>query len=126
VEDGKAKLLVARYMEAFIKPAYERYDEEGRRNMPWCWYKVEHDVVDWTFDANDISSIDVPLDKKVYCHDERGGAVYEATYGDIYDLIIALEPWEEVDIEVFDDGFEWTVAFTHECQAITHGVRVKK
>jgi hypothetical protein len=33
-------------------------------------------------------------------------------------LVAALEPWEDVDMEVFDEGFDWTVAITHERELI--------
>ncbi|MDR1852972.1 MAG: hypothetical protein LBR21_10075 [Propionibacteriaceae bacterium] len=125
VEKEKANSLMARYMETFIKPSYKPWNERYNcLELPWIYYKVDTKVLDWFIPEN-INSIDLPFDRVVYCHNEREKIVYETTYREVYNLLMSLEPWDEIDVELFDDSFSWTVAFTHEMEAILFGVDLK-
>jgi hypothetical protein len=40
------------------------------------------------------------------------------------DVVAGLEPWEEVDLEIFDNSLAWTIAITHEGEVIFYGVGI--
>jgi hypothetical protein len=111
--------LMERYYKKFIKPDYENWNTEFNcRNLPWCYYKEERKV----YDTTEIYRVPISPTMIVYCHDEQKRILYQTTFIDVYNLVINLEPWEEVDIEVFNDEMEWTIAITHEDCFILVGI----
>jgi hypothetical protein len=121
VEAEKASVIMDQYMSTFIKSDYTPWNKEYNcMNLPWCHYKVDIK----TLDISNLSELDISSEKNVYCHDEQQKKLYQTDFKSVLDLVIALEPWEEIDVEIFDDSFDWTVAITHEGEVIFHGVDV--
>ena len=48
--------------------------------------------------------------------------MYTAKFKEIVDYINRLEPWEEIDAEIFDDLLRWYICVTHEDFCITYGL----
>jgi hypothetical protein len=121
VETEKGTEVMRQYMTHFIKPDYSPWNKEyDCPNLPWCYFKVNVEI----FDVRDILKMNVPSEKMVYCHDERQKILYQATFKNVCDQISGLEPWEEVDLEIFDDRLNWTIAVTHEGEALVYGVEI--
>ena len=119
IESRRAKEILARYMLSFIKSDYTPWNQEFNcRNLPWCFFKVNIK----TLDIDDIGKINIPFNDVVYCHDERQKVLYQTTFKRIYEFVLSLEPWEEVDLEIFNNSMQWTLAITHEGELITYGV----
>jgi hypothetical protein len=121
VESERAKEILGQYMAKFIKPDYTPWNMEYNcPDLPWCHFKVGIN----TLDISNIPNVNIPSDKIVYCHDEKQKELYQTKYKNVFDLIKRLEPWEEVDIEIFDDSMDWTMAITHEGEIILYGVEI--
>lgn len=106
-----ANLIMERYMRTLNK-------EYDCPNLPWCYFKV--DVK--TLDISNILKLNINLYKIVYCYDEQQKKLYQTKFNNILDIVNNLEPWDEIDLEIFDDILDWTVAITHEREVIFYGV----
>ena len=68
------------------------------------------------------------MDKRVPMYNTGGKVnwcslnIYHVTFGEIRRLVAKLEPWEEIDAEIFDDSFVWFVAITHEDIVLLYGL----
>ena len=115
-----ANELITKYKDKYIRSNYEPWSSgKNCKNLPWCYYKEPGIKI---FDIDDLAQINIPFEKVVYCHDEEDEIMYQTTYGEILKMINNLEPWEGVDIEIFDESLDWTIAITHEEEVITYGV----
>ena len=53
--------------------------------------------------------------KTLFLYDEREKVLRQTKWTEILGFISQLEPWEEnIDFLLFDEGFEWFAAITHE------------
>ena len=113
-----ANEIMAQYRSKFINPDYEQWNSRFNcKNLPWCNYKEYK-----TYDTDEIYRVPIVHDTIVYCHDERKGILYQTTFHEVYNLVINLEPWDEIDIEVFCDNMDWSIAVTHEDYMILCGI----
>ena len=51
--------------------------------------------------------------------------MYLSDFENLRSFIINLEPWDEVDAEIFDDSMEWVIAVTHEDLSIVLGLTIE-
>ena len=110
--------IMAQYRSKFIKPDYEQWNSRFNcKNLPWCYYKEYK-----TYDTDEIYKAPIAPDTIVYCHDEHQGILYQTTFVEVYNLVINLEPWDEIDIEIFSEDMDWTIAVTHEDYMILCGI----
>ena len=116
-----AREIMERYRRKFLLSDFNQFNSEFNcKNLPWCYYSVDIK----TYDTGELHKVPIKSDAVVYCNDERKEIMYKTTFGKVYDFVANLEPWDEVDLEVFDDKMEWTVAITHEDYIILHGIDI--
>jgi hypothetical protein len=53
-----------------------------------------------------------------YIYVERNRELFSGSIQVIFDFLEQQEPWEETDIIVFDESYDWFIAFTHEDEII--------
>ena len=117
-----ANELITQYRDKYIKSSYKPWCSSiNCKNLPWCYYEELGIKI---FGLDDLPKINIPLEKAVYCHDEVDDIMYQTTFGEVLKMITNLEPWEGVDIEIFDESLDWTIAITHEEEVITYGVEI--
>jgi len=115
-----AQEIMERYRRKFLRPDFEQFNAAFNcKNLPWCYYKDSK-----VYDTGELYKVPIAPDTIVYCHDERKEIMYHTTFREVYNFVIKLEPWDEVDLEVFDDEMEWTVAITHEDCIILCGLDI--
>lgn len=61
----------------------------------------------------DMEFMDIPVQNLLF-YLERQKRLYETNLQVIIELINGLEPWEEIDAEIFDISMSWVVPVTHE------------
>lgn len=72
--------------------------------------------------TEDLESIAFDRKKKCYFYSERHREMYQVTFAEVCRLVAELEPWEDIDAEVFDDSYEWLIAITHEDVTLLYGL----
>lgn len=111
IEPNIAHEIMSQYCVKYFKSEYKQlYTNINNNILPWIYYSVDITILD--LDA--ISTVGIDPDTCVYSHDERQKKLFSTTCRRAYDLITSLEPWKEVDLELFDGSMGWTVAITHE------------
>lgn len=121
IDAKESKEILKQYTAKFINSKYTVWnDKYNCPNLPWCYFKGETKMLD----IDNISAVNIHSDEIVYCHDERQKILYQTTYEKIYNFIVCLEPWQEVDIELFNETLDWTMAVTHEGEIILSGVKI--
>ena len=48
--------------------------------------------------------------------------MYSVPYVQVCELVASLEPWEEIDVEIFDNSYEWFIAITHDNVTMIYGI----
>ena len=61
-----------------------------------------------------VGELKIPDNKRVYFYNERNKRLYWTTFKEVCDYVDSLEPWEEIDAYVFEQGMDWILAVTHE------------
>ena len=112
-----------RVLEQLIKNVVKKnfcfFDELNRRNLLWCHFIKKNDKA---FPTEELVNIKLPKDHDVYFYRERVEELYKPNFGEICEYVIQLEPWEEVDAEIFDESMKWVIAITHEDISLVFGL----
>lgn len=117
VDNAEAERLLQCFQEKFVLQGFDP-DNKSRSWLLWCNLNcAPRKILTEDFDR-------IPFDskKEVYFYDERSLNIYHVTFGEIRRLVAKLEPWEEIDAEIFDDSFVWFVAITHEDIVLLYGL----
>lgn len=57
-----------------------------------------------------------------YFFSERVEELYKTNFGEIGEYVNQLEPWEEIDAEIFDESMKWVIVITHEDISLIFGL----
>jgi hypothetical protein len=68
-----------------------------------------------------LRTLEVPNPDNVYLYHERLGEMYETDLDSVYSYLEQLEPWEDVDLILFDNSFTWYICVTHNDSVILYG-----
>lgn len=108
-------------METFKKKfVVSDYDPESQKVSRLLWCNLSCEVR--TMPLDELKSVRLAPDTRVYCYNERSREMCDTTFGQICKFISELEPWEETDIDIFDLSFKWFIAITHEDFLIVYGL----
>ena len=66
----------------------------------------------------ELNAMDSKTLECIYIYVERNREIFSGSIQVIFDYLEQQEPWEETDIIVFDESYEWFIAFTHEDELI--------
>ena len=117
IEYDIADGLLSDFKKKFVISDYDP-DNQKRSWLLWCNLSCEAAAIP----IENFQSI--PLDKNstVYFYNERLNEMYEAVFSEICKYIENLEPWEEIDAEIFDLSYEWFISVTHEDFLLLYGL----
>ena len=113
------KRVLDQLIENYVKKDFCFFDGSKRRNLLWCHFLKRYDAA---FPTEELANIKLPKDHDVFFYSERVEELYKTSFGEIYDYVIQLEPWEEIDAEIFDTSFEWFISVTHEDFLLLYGL----
>lgn len=116
--DGKeSDLLMDNFKRRFVVAEYDLKEQKGCRLL-WANLNCKGELLC----VDEFARIPIEAGAEVYFYNEREKKTYRASFAEIVDYIGRLEPWEEIDAEIFDDSFRWFICVTHEDFCITYGL----
>lgn len=116
--DEKNK-LIEEFKRKFVSGDYDPKNQKKSRLL-WCNLACGGE----TIPTEKFENISVDGGAAVYFYSERDRKLYGAAFSEIADFIKNLEPWEEIDAEIFDQSFTWFIAVTHEDFCIVYGRKI--
>ena len=87
----------------------------------WCNFLEEYKV----YSTEELFQSQLKINVPVYFYSERTRELFLTNFEDVHNYVNSLEPWDEVDAEVFDESLEWIIAVTHEDVSMVGGLRVE-
>ena len=119
LDHERATALLEKFKDAFVIPDYEQAIlQKSRSKLIWCNLLS----VPRTIPTEELQKLPLSPDTKVYYYGERDNEMVETSFAEICAFVDELEPWEEIDSEVFDDTFGWFIAITHEDISLVQGL----
>lgn len=117
INSKETNLLLNNFKKRFVIPEYDPENQKVCRLL-WANLSCEGALVP----TGEFEKIPVERSAEVYFYSEREKKMYSAKFKEIVDHINGLEPWEEIDAEIFDDSLRWYICVTHEDFCITYGL----
>ena len=109
--------LLEKFKGKFITADY------NPKNQKKCWLLWANLVCKAKLiSTEDFESIPLAREKKVYFYSDRDRQMFRVPFAEVCELVAGMEPWEEVDAEIFDDSYKWMIAITHEEETLVYGV----
>lgn len=119
IESKRVDTLLEKFKEKFVVPDYDQIILQGNRSkLLWCNLSSDPQSIL----TEDVNSLSISPDQKVYYYGERDNEMYETSFSEVCAFVNELEPWDEIDSEIFDDTFSWYIAITHEDISLVHGL----
>ena len=109
INSKESNLLLDNFKRRFV--VYE-YDPKNQKVCRLIWANLNCKGV--VLPTDEFEKIPIVSSAEVYFYSERDKK--------IVDYINRLEPWEEIDAEIFDDLLRWYICVTHEDFCITYGL----
>lgn len=78
--------------------------------------------VDRILNVEHIRSIHFPEINNIYVYHERLKELYQTNYSSVCEYVEQLEPWEDVDLLIFNQSYKWFIAITHNDIILYHGL----
>lgn len=101
IEGDKKELIISSFQQTFLMNPFNGL----------MWNNFKYNATCLAFE--DIGLLGIPTQNLLF-YLERQKRLYETDLQVIIELISGLEPWEEIDAEIFDVSMSWVVAVTHE------------
>ena len=117
INSKESNLLLDNFKRRFV--VYE-YDPKKQKVCRLIWANLNCKGV--VLPTDEFEKIPIVSSAEVYFYSERDKKMYTAKFKEIVDYINRLEPWEEIDAEIFDDLLRWYICVTHEDFCITYGL----
>lgn len=116
---GKEKnKLINEFKRNFVRSDYDR---NNQKISPLLWCNLACSIE--TIPTEEFRNTSVDPNAEVYFYNERENKIYSTVFSETVDFIKKLEPWEDIDAEIFDKSFAWLIAVTHEDFCIIYGLK---
>jgi hypothetical protein len=119
IDSNKSSVVISRFKSIYVKSDYSCLNENGSKNLMWANYKPHEMRV---IPIEEFKNINLPQNAYVFYYDERDEKLIHTTFFEICNLIDSLEPWDEIDAEIFDETMKWVITVTHEDFCFVHGL----
>lgn len=115
------QIILNRLINKFVKNDYTfRNPKTGGIRLIWCNFSKEYKI----YPTDKLFQTQLKFDAPVYFYNERTQEMFFTDFEDIYNFVNNLEPWDEIDAEIFDESLEWVIAVTHEDVSFVSGLSV--
>lgn len=119
MEGKKADTLLKEFKKKFATEDYNHNIlQVNRSKLIWCNLLPGFQVIS----TEDVQCLQIQSRQKVYYYGERDNEMFETTFSEVCNFVKELEPWDEIDSEIFDDSFTWFIAITHEDISLVYGI----
>lgn len=116
------KSILDKFISKFLNGDYTFINPKtGGINLMWCNFSREYKI----YTTDKLFQTKLKFDSQVYFYNERTKEIFFTDFDDIYNCVNNLEPWDEVDAEIFDESLEWVIAVTHEDVSFVSGLNVE-
>lgn len=115
--------ILDKFINTFVKNDYTfRISSTGGggRKLMWCHFKEECKV----FSTEQLFQSQLQIVSPLFFYSERTEELFLTDFEDVCNFINNLEPWDEVDAEIFDENLEWVIAVTHEDVSMVSGLKI--
>lgn len=109
--------VIEEFKRSFLRSDYDPNNQKISRLL-WCNLSCGGE----TIPTEEFENISVDRNAEVYFYSERDNKLYSAVFSKTVDFIKKLDPWEDIDAEIFDKSFSWFIAVTHEDFCIIYGL----
>lgn len=120
ISGSEKNKLIEEFKRNFVNTDYDPSNQKISRLL-WCNLSCG----DETIPTEKFENISVERNANVYFYSERDDTLYSTVFSETIDFIKNLEPWEDIDAEIFDKSFTWFIAVTHEDFCIVFGAAGK-
>ena len=122
VEDSQAKeIILGKLIDKFVNSDYTfKNPVTGGIRLIWCNFRNECKV----YSTEELFQSQLKIDGNVYFYNERTQELFLCDFRTVQSYVNNLEPWDEIDAEIFDYNLEWIIAVTHEDVSMVYGVDV--
>ena len=117
INGGEKNKLIEEFKRSFVST---NYDPNNQKISPLLWCNLA--CSGETIPTEEFENISVDRNAEVYFYSERDDKLYITLFSETVDFIKKLEPWKDIDAEIFDKSFAWFIAVTHEDFCILYGV----
>lgn len=117
INSGEKNKLIENFKRSFVRMDYDPSNQQISRLL-WCNLSCKGE----TLPMEEFENISVDGNSEVYFYSERDDKLYSTAFYETVDFIKNLEPWEDIDAEIFDRSFAWFIAVTHEDFCIVYGL----
>ena len=106
--------VMYKFKSKFIKDEISFIDENGIRNLLWCYFKDDYKNNIEIIKTIEIPKIDFSPELHIYIYFDRSEELFKTTFSDFCQYLLKLEEWEYTDAEIFDESLEWVIGMTHD------------
>lgn len=117
INSKESNLLLDNFIRRFVAAEYDPKKQKSCRLL-WTNLNCKGELLS----IDEFEKIPIGVSTEVFFYNEREKKMYRASFAEIADYIGGLEPWEEIDAEIFDGSFQWFICVTHEDFCITYGL----
>ena len=113
------KRILDKFLEKFVKSDYTFKNQvTGGLMLIWCNFREDYKI----YSTEELFQSPLIIDNPVYFYNERTQEMFFTDFTNVRNFIINLEPWDEVDAEIFDESLGWVIAVTHEDVSLANGL----
>ena len=117
IDKVKSDLLISKFKNMFVVSDYNK-NNQRKSKLLWCNLSCKGKIVS----IDEFAEIPIDICSKVYFYNERDDKMYQIKFLQVVQYIQELEPWEDIDCEIFDDTMTWFISITHEDFCIVYGL----
>ncbi len=116
INGNEKNKLIEEFKRSFVRSDHDPNNQKISRLL-WCNLSCSGE----TIPTEEFENISVDRNAEVYFYSERDSKLYSTVFSETVDFVKKLEPWEDIDAEIFDKSFSWFIAVTHEDFCILYG-----
>lgn len=117
----KAKRLFGQEKDTLLNQFASKFVDENLLSkyiLYWNSIKSELRKKMQRIELENLNNIVIPNHNDLYIYLERHKELFKGNLDMIFEFLNQQEPWEETDITMFNNSFEWFMAFTHEDEIV--------
>lgn len=119
------KRILNKFISKFVKNDYTfKNPKTGGTNLFWCNFSKKSKIYPNDKLFSNLTKTQLKFDAPVYFYNERTQEMFFTDFEDIYNFVNNLEPWDQIDAEIFDESLDWVIAVTHEDVSFVSGLSV--
>ena len=117
IDNDKSNMLINEFKNKFVVSDYNK-NNQRKSKLLWCNLSCKGKIIP----IDKFEDININIYSDVYFYNERDERMYQIPFSNVQNFIHKLDPWDEIDCEIFDDTMTWFISVTHEDFCIVYGI----